>query len=240
MKVTIIDFTRDAEEKLIYTKATRLTQGSETRAKIGKMTDEEKAIELAYIAKTVPSSWEFVTYTFEILDVTRAFTHQLVRTRTGSYAQQAQRVNKMEAFTYETGPTIISNPVLRAIYDATMRRIQEGYDALLAKGAAVQDARGVLPTNIHTNIIAQFNLRALSDLVRKRWTARVQDEYRSVVVAMVEEVLKVHPWASDFLIPDKVAIARELENEIKNSSWVVGDEAKFIKCCKLIDLLRKE
>jgi flavin-dependent thymidylate synthase len=237
MTVTLIDYTQSAVEKLIYTKNTRVTLGKDTRDKVVNMTDKEKEHELAYIAKTVPSSWEFVTYTFEILGVTRAFTHQLVRTRTGSYAQQAMRVNKMSQFDYLTGPTIEANPYLESLYDECMERIQGCYNLLIDGGAAVQDARGVLPTNILTNIIAQFNLRALSDLVRKRWTARVQDEYRSVVVAMVEQVLIVHPWAEQFLIPNKVAILKELEDTI--SSFAPDDE-KRLRAYKLIDLLRKE
>ncbi len=239
MKVTLIDYTQDAVNKLLYTKATRLTQGEETRKRIMSMTREEKMQELKYMARTVPSSWEFVTYTFEILGVTRAFTHQLVRTRTGSYAQQAQRVNKMEGFTYEIGPTITGES--KFIYHDCMKFIQNCYDTLIDNGVAVQDARGLLPTNIHTNIVAQFNLRALSDLVRKRWTARVQDEYRGVIVAMVEEVLAVHPWASDFLIPDKVAVAKELEDMISTSfPWHDEKQDIKVKMFKLIDLLRKD
>jgi flavin-dependent thymidylate synthase len=238
MTVTLIDYTQNAVEKLIYTKNTRVTLGKDTRNKVVNMTDEEKQHELEYIARTVPSSWEFVTYTFEIIGVTRAFTHQLVRTRTGSYAQQAQRVNKMENFTYETGPTISDNKQRKLVYDHCMADIQRAYSWLVDDGAAVQDARGVLPTNIHTNIIAQYNLRALSDLVRKRWTARVQDEYRSVVVAMVEQVLIVHPWAEKFLFSDKVAILKELENLI--SLEIIDREDTKLQAYKLIDLLRKE
>lgn len=237
MTVNLIDYNLNAVEKLIYTKNTRVTLGKDTRDKVVNMSDEEKRHELAYIARTVPSSWEFVSYTFEILGVTRAFTHQLVRTRTGSYAQQAMRINKMTQFDYLTGPTIKRDTQLELAYDECMAQIQSTYDWLIANGASVEDARGLLPTNILTNIIAQFNLRALSDLVRKRWTARVQDEYRSVVVAMIEQVLIVHPWAEQFLVPDKVAILKELEQGIDN--WVKGDETR-LKYFKLIDLLRKE
>ena len=235
MTVTLIDYTKDAIDKLLYTKNTRLTQGEDTRKQIQQMSEEEKLHQLKYVAKTVPSSWEFVVYTFEILGVTRAFTHQLVRTRTGSYAQQAQRINKMTNFTYEVGPTIAESRLLLDGYKECMASVQHWYDWLLERGAAVEDARGVLPTNVHTNIIAQYNLRALSDLVRKRWTARVQSEYRSVVVAMVVAVLKVHPWASEFLIPDKVAILKELEDLV--TTHLTSNKMDALK---LIDLLRKE
>src|SRR4051812_1582937 len=105
MKVSIIDHTGAgsgdpyyAAKLLIYTKNTRLTQGEDTRAKVAAMSEQAILADLDYIAKTIRSSWEFVDYTFEITGVTRAFTHQFVRTRTGSYAQQAQRVADMSMF----------------------------------------------------------------------------------------------------------------------------------------------
>src|SRR5581483_11045955 len=151
MKVTLIDYTQNAINKLLYTKATRLTLGQDTRLKIANMSDEEKAKELAYMATTVPSSWEFVTYTFEILGVTRAFTHQFVRTRTGSYAQQTMRTLHVGQFEYVTGPSI-NTPRRKKLYDECMAMINCHYEKLIADGAAVEDARGLLPTNICTNI----------------------------------------------------------------------------------------
>jgi hypothetical protein len=62
-----------------------------TRASIDTWPQDRVLEELDYIAKTIRSSWEMVDYTFQITGVTRAFTHQFVRTRTGSYAQQSQR-----------------------------------------------------------------------------------------------------------------------------------------------------
>src|SRR5690606_21060936 len=114
-KVTLISYTGHghpdplyAARLLAYAKNTRLEQGEETRAKIEAMSEEELSKELEYIAGTIRSSWEFVDYTFEIKDVTRAFTHQLVRTRTASYAQQAQRVVDMGHFSAMKPETIIN------------------------------------------------------------------------------------------------------------------------------------
>lgn len=96
-----------AARLLVYTKNTRLTQGEDTRNKVAAMGLEELTEELEYISKTIRSSWEFIDYTFEILNVTRAFTHQLVRTRTGSYAQQAQRVADMSEFETRVPKTVV-------------------------------------------------------------------------------------------------------------------------------------
>ena len=137
MKVTLINYTPDpqAMDLLLYTKETRLTQGEETRAKIAAMSAEEKREGLKYMANTIPSSWEFLDYTFEITDVTRAFTHQFVRTRTGSYAQQTMRLLDKKGFTYETGPSIRSDRDMQTEYDTGMATIQEIYDHLIQDGA---------------------------------------------------------------------------------------------------------
>jgi flavin-dependent thymidylate synthase len=240
MKVNLIDYTNAAADKLIYTKATRLTLGEETRSKLAAMTEEEKSKELAYMATTIPSSWEFVTYTFEILDVSRAFTHQFVRTRTGSYAQQTMRMLNMEKFNYVVGPTIEADEKRKEVYDYCMDVIQATYDRLIDLGAEVEDARGVLPTNICTNIIAQFSLRGLADMAKARTGGRTQNEYRRVVNAMITEVIAVHPWAEQFLFPDTMKHVRDLENMIEDlaSSGKITKEER-VKALKTFDMVKK-
>lgn len=208
MRVTLIDYTgKDSEDdewyaarQLIYTKNTRLTQGEETRKKIDALDTEDMLKELTYMVSTIRSSWEFCDYTFEIKDVTRAFTHQLVRTRTGSYAQQSQRSINMVDFKFVTPPSINTED-RKSVWLETMAAIREGYAQLQALDVPSEDCRGLLPTNVCTNIIAKFNLRSLSDLVGKRLNPRAQGEYTEVIRAMVKEVEVVHPWAMIFLMP---------------------------------------
>lgn len=207
MKVNLISFTGSpdplfAARLLVYTKSTRLTQGEDTRLAIFAKPLEELQAELAYMAKTLRSSWEFVEYTFEISGVSRAFTHQFVRTRTGTYAQQAQRVVDMSGFEFVTPEPYTNEPEMLEQYYDTMSLIQMGYENLIKMGSAKQDARAVLPTNVCTNIIAKFNLRTMADLAGKRDNARAQGEYVEVFRGMAKCVLEVHPWAEQFLYPD--------------------------------------
>lgn len=240
MKVNLIDYTENAVEKLIYTKSTRLTLGKDTREKIQAMDEYEQAQELIYMAATIPSSWEFVNYTFEILDVSRAFTHQFVRTRTGSYAQQTMRMLNMERFKYVTGPTIESDPARKHVYDACMADINAAYQALVEMGAEVEDARGVLPTNICTNIIAQFSLRTLSEMAKSRTGGRTQGEYRQVMQAMADAVVEVHPWAEMFLYPDVSKQVKKLEEFIEQllAEGKITKEERF-NALKTFDTIKR-
>ena len=84
MKVKLVNYTQDAKDLLIFTKNTRLLNVEDAYQEIKDWPEDKKQAELDYMLQTIKSSWEFVDYTFEIRDVTRAFTHQFVRTRTGS------------------------------------------------------------------------------------------------------------------------------------------------------------
>jgi flavin-dependent thymidylate synthase len=192
-----------AARLLIYTKNTRLEQGKDTRQKINRMTQEEMDKELDYISKTIRSSWEFVDYTFEVHDVTRAYTHQQVRTRTASYAQQAQRVVDMSEF-----ETLLPKSVVEAgqagVWKDCMLAIGRAYKIMKNAGVPAQDVRGVLPTNVLTNIIIKMNLRTLADLVGKRDNPRAQGEYTDVIQQMIAVALMAHPWIEPFLYPARL------------------------------------
>jgi thymidylate synthase (FAD) len=243
MDVKLIDYTgigtpdpaRHAANVLVFTKSTRLKMVPDLMGEIEAMSDSEIEEQLRYMANTIPSSWEFVNYTFLINGVTRAFTHQFVRTRTGSYAQQTMRVLDVEGWQYGTGPTIESSHDLSSRYAGCMSVINHAYRALIEHGAKIEDARGVLPTNILTNIVAKFDLRTLADTARKRASGRTQGEYREVMDAMKQAVIDVHPWATLFMERTFDTAAKELEDGI-NSLELEGDEKT--RLVKLIDQMR--
>ena len=204
MKVQLISYTDDAVNLLLFTKNTRLMNDDDAYSQIAKWPNEKKQEELDYMLQTIRSSWEFIDYTFNIRDVSRGFTHQFVRTRQASYAQQSQRTVDMSGFGYYTPPRIAENEVAKALYDKAMADINDSYQAL-REIVPAEDARGVLPTNIHTNIVAKFNLRTLSEMAKSRLSPRAQGEYQEVFKLMVSEVVAVHPWAEPFLTPTEWA-----------------------------------
>lgn len=227
-----------AARLLVYTKNTRLLQGEEGRKKVAMMSWEEILKELDAISKTLRSSWEFVDYTFEILDVTRAFTHQFVRTRTASYAQQAQRVVNMSEFTAEI-PVTCEEGEAKEVWGNCMKDIGRAYRKLQDLGIPNQDCRGVLPTNVHTNIIVKMNLRTLADLVGKRDNLRAQGEYITVIRAIVEEVLLVHPWVKPFLYPERLQTPHleAILSELLGTSGPL-DKPRINAALKEIDMLK--
>jgi flavin-dependent thymidylate synthase len=200
MTVKLISYTPNALELLVGTKTTRI------RGKTpGEMDEHELYDHFAYMLDTIKSPFEFVDYIFEIDGVSKNFTHQLVRTRTGAYQQESSRALEQnaydtvwpEAFKFKIGDES-GNPLARLWCDA-LADAGANYKQLLAAGAELQDARAVLPSNMSTVIKAKFNLRTLSDMAKVRLCARTQGEYQTVFRDMREAVLAVHPWADPLL-----------------------------------------
>lgn len=234
MKVKLIAHTTNPVDTLIFTKGTRLNMTEDRLSDVFLMSDEEKAAELEYMINTIKSSWEFVDFTFAIEGVSRAFTHQFVRNRTGSYAQQTMRILNMDGFEYITGPGI-KTEIQKMVYDDCMDKIQRAYDELIALGVPIEDARGVLPTNISTNITAKFNLRSLSDMMASRASCRTQGEYREVMDAMYDCVVKEFPEFAEFMRDAKTYACNRLENIIKSAYEGTEHCNDYIK---LVDQIR--
>jgi flavin-dependent thymidylate synthase len=239
MQVTLIDGTgmgsedpgRYAANIIAYTRSTRLKMSPGLLDEIRAKPDYEVLKELQLAAGTLPSSWEFVQFTFLIEKVTRAFTHQLVRTRTASYAQQAMRIVNMEDFEYATGPSVVGNE----LYKNTMETIAASYKIMIDNGVHNEDARGVLPTNILTNINMSINMRNFVNMTRKRVSRRVQDEYRNVMDAMVIEVEKVYPWFYLFYKNDAFKARIDLQNMIYENKKLTSEEKTDI--VKKLDII---
>lgn len=246
MKVTLIDFTGKgsadetwyAADLLLFTKSTRLTMAPSLMEEIRAWPIEKKRAELDYMANTIPSSWEFVDYTFLVEGVSRAYTHQQVRTRQASYAQQTMRVLDMGEFDYVYTERLAENPAAKAQTDNALNAIKFAYNNLIDLGLPPEDARGILPTNIATNIVCKFNLRTFVDLAKSRTGGRTQNEYQRVLRGMVDEVLRVHPWAEKFLFQKgrdyfaeiEAFAAREFPNDLLKKGELL----------KIVDKMRKE
>ena len=237
MKVTLINYTHDASTLLLFTKNTRLSLSPGLLEEIRSWPAERKLAELEYMANTIPSSWEFVDYVFLVEGVSRAYTHQQVRTRTASFAQQSMRVLNMSDFDYVYSARTQTDESAKACVDWALDKIKKAYESLIELGLPAEDARGILPTNISTNIVCKFNLRNFCDLAKSRTGGRTQNEYQQVVNAMVDAVLEVHPWAEKFLFQQGRDRFKEIEEFAAKE--FPNDLLKKGELLKIVDKMRK-
>ena len=235
MKATLVNCTPEAAEMLIFTKSTRLNMSPGLMAEIRAWPQERKLEELKYIANTIRSSHEFVDVTFLIEGVSRNFTHQFVRTRHASYAQQSMRVNNMSGFGFIMPEKFKGDLVA---LEAVLRhndRTDELYKMLLSRGHAPEDARSILPGNVSTNITAKYNLRAFADLARSRSGGRTQSEYVAVINSMVDQVIAVWPWAEEFIFEKPRDYFDEIEKFAKEAFPDLLQRGRLLK---IVDKMR--
>lgn len=144
---------------------------------------------------------EHASFTFVVEGISRACSHQLVRHRLASYSQQSQRYVNEKKFDYLMPPSIQEDGEMRALFEKTMKDIQQSYsyfaDRLVQKGysteSAREDARFVLPNATETKIMITMNARELLHFFRQRLCNRAQWEIRAMAYAMLKLVKPIAP-----------------------------------------------
>lgn len=137
---------------------------------------------------------EHANFTFGLEGISRACSHQLVRHRIASYAQQSQRyVSPKARFAAVTPPSIAGRPHLLERYEALLDEIHGVYRELLDAGVPAEDARFVLPNAAQTKLVMSMNARELLHFFNLRCCRRAQWEIRAMAKEMLRLVRPVAP-----------------------------------------------
>ncbi len=148
---------------------------------------------------------EFVSLVWIFKNVSRAFQQQLTRHRIGfSYSIQSLRVVNVGSFAAEGRYTLPSTVKNKNYFHVMMLDIQNSYLRLtegdrfapLSKfllPESVEDARGILPLNIHSPIMMCCTYRSLVGMLRQRLCVSAQEEWSLVANSMRKEIEKIHP-----------------------------------------------
>jgi thymidylate synthase (FAD) len=192
MNVKLIGFTPNPEK--MPAMAAKLTHSKTKPEDLDKTSDKELKAILEHVVNLGHTSViEHACFTFAISDVSRSLTHQLVRHRIASYAQQSQRYVNLNDPSYVTPPKIEKDKKMKKAFDETMGNIWEEYNKLLEMGIPAEDARYVLPNATCTNIIVTMNARSLLNFFELRCCQHAQWEIRQCANKMLQEVIKVAP-----------------------------------------------
>lgn len=212
MKVTLIQKPQDLISTIYL--ACKTCYSGNTIAEIyekSKNIDEEK--KLALIKKVIQSEHfsvlEHCSFTFGINGVSRACTHQLVRHRLMSYSQQSLRYveikeSELNNETYEKYFVTPKN----LTEEQKEKRINFCLECLkmyleeVKSGVKPEDARGILPMSIKSNIVVTCNLRALIEMSEKRLCLQAQEEIREMTEEMRNLIVKEYPFLSSVIIPN--------------------------------------
>ena len=192
MNVKIIGFTPNPEKTAAM--AAKLTHSKIKPEDLDKKSEKELQSILKEVMKLGHTSVvEHSCFSFAISDVSRSLTHQLVRHRIASYAQQSQRYVNLNEPNYVMPPKIAKNEQMKKAYNKTMQEIWVHYNKLLKMGIPAEDARYILPNATCTNIIVTMNARSLLNFFELRCCLHAQWEIRQLANKMLTEVKKVAP-----------------------------------------------
>ncbi len=143
---------------------------------------------------------EFVDISVKII-TDRGVSHEIVRHRVASYAQESTRyvnykegVQFIEPLSIENGPTRVQLGFRQALYD-----IEQKYIYLIENGLKPQDARAILPNALKTEIVMKANLREWRHFFQLRCNKSAHPEMRRITLPMLVEFKERIPIIFDDL-----------------------------------------
>lgn len=155
---------------------------------------------------------EHMWFTFVISGISRACSHQLVRTRLASYSQKSQR------YVPEGGFECVVPPSIEALgthavagYNEVMTQSQYAYDMLLSFGVPAEDARFVLPNAAATQLVMTLNARTFLNFLAERECSTAQWEIKAMAEAMHKAAEAVSPTLMKYAGPKciKAGVCKE-------------------------------
>ena len=128
------------------------------------------------VLEHVSASLRFVT--------SRAMTHELVRHRLASYSQESTRyVNYMNKTIYVVKPEWMERATndMRDVWEASIVNAVDAYRNLITQGLKPQDARGVLPLDLKTEIVMTANMREWIHVLALRTSTGAHPQMRQLM-----------------------------------------------------------
>ena len=181
MTVTLIAMTQflacDGTPDELIEYAGRVCHGNQTNERDTERT--EKYVDML-ITKGHESVLEHASASFEIVGLSRACSHQLVRHRLASYSQESQRYVTVGDVRMVAPPSIAENGEALYLWGNIMYEIGQTYNALLNLGIPKEDARFVLPNATPSAVVMTANLREWRHILKLRLFPDAQWEIRKM------------------------------------------------------------
>ena len=148
--------------------------------------------------------------------VDRGVSHELVRHRIASFAQESTRYcnyskdkfgNEITVILpcfFDTGMGILSNSLVYQEWKSACECAEERYFNLLKMGATPQEARTVLPNSLKTEITVTANYREWRNFFKLRTAEASHPQMREVAIPLLKELKTLIPIIFDDI---------EVENE---------------------------
>jgi thymidylate synthase (FAD) len=182
MHVELVDYTPSPEEKI----------GLFASICYDSKTDRDSCIRRAKscVSKGHLATLRFAYATFRVSGISRACSHQLVRSKHLDYLQESQRYVEFTEDSFVIPNTKVD--LLRE-YDEHYKQSLALYKHLLDNGVKKEDARYVLPNAATTQLYVTGNFQAWSDFINLRSGPEVQWEIRQVAQEIERQLSLIAP-----------------------------------------------
>jgi flavin-dependent thymidylate synthase len=154
---------------------------------------------------------EAVKFQFLYEGVDRATTHQVVRARHQTYAQESLRFaviddlargSSLPPSLWGTDPSQpLERPApeerareeMRQVWDSALSAVSEAYQSLVNRGMPAEDARGLLPHCVATRMVVVSDLRTLKAEAGNRLCTQAQFHWRILFMQIVDAIRNYRP-----------------------------------------------
>ncbi len=127
----------------------------------------------------------------------RGVSHEIVRHRIASYAQESTRYCNYSKDKFGNEITVIEplffkhedissgDTCKRCQWEKAMKSAEKWYFSLLKEGASAQEARSVLPNSLKTEIVVTMNLREWRYFLKLRTSEKAHPQMRELTVPLL-------------------------------------------------------
>lgn len=135
--------------------------------------------------------------------VDRGVSHELVRHRIASFAQESTRYCNYSNDKFGNEITVVEpcfwddKSTNYIIWETAMKTAEETYFRLLELGATPQEARSVLPNSLKTEITITANYREWRNFFKLRTEQAAHPQMREVTIPLLKELQKRIPIIFD-------------------------------------------
>lgn len=135
--------------------------------------------------------------------VDRGVSHELVRHRIASFAQESTRYCNYSKDKFDNGVTFIKpfffdeNTQEYLFWEEAMKEAEKHYFDLLKSGVTAQEARSVLPNSTKTEIVITTNYREWRNIFKLRTDKAAHSQMREVMIPLLTELKEKLPIIFD-------------------------------------------
>lgn len=147
---------------------------------------------------------EHASASFRII-TDRGITHEIVRHRIASYAQESTRYCNYSKDKFENEITVVKPPDLNsqeeALWGFATHACESNYLAMIEQGTSPQIARSVLPTCLKAEIVMTANLREWRHFIKLRGALAAHPQIRPIAYMVWKVLIELAPSVFEDLEP---------------------------------------